>query len=72
MGVRVQIPPFALENNMDNTSGAYELRDRIIEVEDRLLERIRQLEYEVEQMKVTQEVLWQVIDKLRPKNTNLE
>ncbi len=36
---------------------------------DRLLDRIRELEYEVEQLKVMQEVIWQVIDKLRPGHT---
>ena len=34
-----------------------------------LLNRIIELEYEVEQLKVSIKVLWEVIDKLRPGHT---
>ena len=46
---------------MDSISGAYDLT-----------ERVQQLEYEVKQLKKDIEVLGQVIDKLRPKYYKLQ
>jgi chromosome segregation ATPase len=54
--MRVRLSPIALENIVDSISGAYNLRERIEELEI----KIKQLESDIK-------VLYEITDKIRPK-----